>query len=49
MMLFCPVQYLNILSTVVLIMSHFRQFTHYCGVKNLRTRVTKELKDLGQS
>ena len=44
MMLFCLVPYLNNLSTVALIMSHFRQFTHYCDVKNHRARCYKRIK-----
>ena len=46
MILFFLVPYLNNLSTVALIMSHFRQFTHYCGVKNHRTRCYKRIKFL---
>ena len=43
MILFCLVPYLNNLSTVGLIMSLFGQFTHYCGVKNHRTRCYKRI------
>ena len=44
MMLFCLVPYLNNLSTIALIMSHFRQFTHYCGAKNHIPRCYKRIK-----
>ena len=43
-MLFCLVPYLNNLSTVALNISHFRQFKHYCGIKNRRIRCYKRIK-----